>query len=66
MIADGKTWLTTADLARRWRVSVKTVRTWRFRGSGPRYFKPNGPRGKALYELGDVLAWEAREQGIAS
>lgn len=66
MSGDGKTWLTTADLAARWRVSVKTVRGWRFRRSGPRYFKPNGQRGKALYDLADILAWEAGDRRAAA
>lgn len=53
------TYLTTADLATRWSMSANTIRNWRFRGLGPRFFKPAGDRGKALYKLADVLAWEA-------
>lgn len=66
MSADGKTWLTTADLAARWRVSVKTVRSWRFRRTGPRYFKPAGPRGAARYDLEDIIAWEAGNRRSAA
>lgn len=61
----GKTWLTTADLAARWRVSAETIRTWRFRKTGPRYFKPAGPRGKTLYDLADIEAWEAQRRVAA-
>ena len=51
--------LTTADLAKRWRVSAGTIRSHRYRGTGPKYFKPSGSkRGRALYRLADVLAYE--------
>lgn len=59
-MTDAPNYLTTAELAQRWRVSVKTVRGWRFRKVGPPFFKPNGDRGKALYRLSDIIEWERR------
>jgi hypothetical protein len=55
-----ETFLTTADLAKRWQISANTLRNWRFRGIGPRYFKPSGERGKALYRLDVIEAWEEK------
>lgn len=53
--------LTTAELADRWRMSPETLRNWRFRGFGPKHFKPSGKeRGKTLYKLTDVIAWEQK------
>lgn len=53
-------YLTTAELAERWRKSPATLRNWRFRGTGPAYLKPSGKRGEALYPLESVVAWEDR------
>jgi uncharacterized protein YndB with AHSA1/START domain len=48
-------WLTNQDLADRYRVSIKTVREWRFKGRGPAGHK----FGKHVrYALADVEAWE--------
>lgn len=52
--------LTTAELAARWRLDPATLRNWRFRGIGPRYFKPRGSKGKVLYKLKDIRAWEEK------
>lgn len=51
-------YLTTAELAQRWKISANTIRNWRFRGTGPRYFKPAGTNGKALYAIIDIVEWE--------
>lgn len=53
-------YLTTAELARRWKTSQATLRNWRFKGGGPPYFKPSGERGAALYRLRDIEAWEQK------
>lgn len=57
-MTEQSTYLTTAELAQRWKISANTIRNWRFRSAGPRYFKPAGERGKALYALADILEWE--------
>ncbi|GAB5501166.1 MAG: hypothetical protein PsegKO_34770 [Pseudohongiellaceae bacterium] len=49
------THLTPADLARRWRVSPRTLERWRWTGEGPRYCKPVG---RILYRLEDIEAFE--------
>lgn len=53
------TFLTTEELAKRWKMNANTLRNLRFRGQGPTYFKPTGtPGGRVLYRLEDVEAWE--------
>ena len=58
IIAPPVVFLTTAELAQRWRMRETTLRAWRFRDHGPAYFKPSGPCGPALYRITDVEAWE--------
>lgn len=55
-----QTFLTTAELAERWKMSANTLRSWRLRGEGPRYVRPSGGKGKVLYRLEDVIAWEEK------
>lgn len=50
--------LTTNQLAVRWKMSASTLRNWRFNGTGPPYLKPGGVRGKALYRVSDIEQWE--------
>ena len=50
--------LTTRDLASRWKMKPGTLRTWRARGTGPRYFRPNGERGSVRYKLAEIVEWE--------
>lgn len=52
---DGPLYLTTAEVADRFRTCQSTVRDWRHRGVGPK-----GTRfgGQVLYALPDVEAWE--------
>jgi DNA-binding transcriptional regulator YiaG len=44
--------LTETDLARRWRMSVRTLQAWRWRKVGPPYLK-------VLYRLTDIETFEA-------
>lgn len=62
-----KTYLTTAQLARRWGVAQNTLRNWRQNGKGPPVFRPTGrPMGRALYALEDILAWEDKHTSSGS
>lgn len=50
--------LTTAELAKRWRLRTPTtLRMWRMRGQGPRFTKVGG---RVLYALSDVLSYERK------
>jgi uncharacterized protein YjcR len=52
-------YLTTAELAERWQVSVATVRSWRSRGTGPAYIKlGDGRSSEVRYHLDDIHAYE--------
>lgn len=44
------------DLARRWRISPRTLERWRWLGRGPRYLKLGG---RVVYRVEDVEAFEA-------
>ena len=48
--------LTQHDLARRWRMSERTLEAWRWRKRGPPYLRIGG---KIIYRRSDVLAYEA-------
>ncbi len=48
--------LTQLDLARRWRVSPRTLERWRWLGQGPAYLKLGAV---VAYREEDVLAYEA-------
>lgn len=48
--------LTETDVARRWRMSVRTLQAWRGRKVGPPYLKAMG---KVLYRLSDIETFEA-------
>lgn len=50
------THLNQIDLARRWKISHRTLERWRWAGCGPRYVKIGG---RVLYRLEDVEAYEA-------
>jgi hypothetical protein len=47
--------LTQAELARRWRLSERTLDRWRTEGKGPAWLRLNG---RIRYRLEDVLAFE--------
>jgi hypothetical protein len=46
--------LTQAELARRWRKSVRTLERWRLRGVGPAHLQIGG----VLYRLSDIEEFE--------
>jgi hypothetical protein len=48
--------LTQLDLARRWRLSTRTLERWRWLGQGPAYLKLGGT---IVYRLEDVELYEA-------
>jgi hypothetical protein len=50
------THLNHIDLARRWRVSERTLERWRWLREGPQYLKIGG---RVVYRLDDVEAFEA-------
>jgi DNA-binding transcriptional MerR regulator len=52
-------YLTTAELAERYRTSPETIRYWRHIGRGPRSFKPGRI---VLYDESDVTAWESEKR----
>lgn len=62
--------LNQIDLARRWRVSERTLERWRWRRQGPEFLKIGG---RVVYRLGDIEAYEAcqtrnvkQSSGVAS
>ncbi len=50
-----ETCLNQIDLARRWRISPRTLERWRWLGEGPRYLKLGG---RVLYRAADIEAYE--------
>lgn len=46
------------DLARRWRLSPRTLERWRWLGQGPAFLKLGG---RVAYRLEDVEAFEAAQ-----
>jgi hypothetical protein len=53
------TWLTTAELAERWRMTTRTLERWRAERYGPAWHYIGG---KVLYLLADVQAYEDRHR----
>lgn len=52
--------LTPVELAQRWKMSIHTLTNWRVQKVGPVYVKMgSGPKGKVLYRLIDIEAYEA-------
>lgn len=49
----------SAELAGRLNISPATLRYWRHRGDGPKWFKM-GPR-RVMYRVSDVQAWLDRQ-----
>jgi hypothetical protein len=47
--------LNQTDLARRWKISPRTLERWRWVGEGPAYLKVGG---RVLYRLEDIEAHE--------
>ncbi len=52
----GLTHLHQVELARRWKLSPRTLERWRWLGQGPRYLKIGG---RVVYRVEDVEAYEA-------
>jgi DNA-binding transcriptional MerR regulator len=50
-------YLTTGEAAALLRHSPATLRSWRRRGTGPKYTQPIGERGNVLYPRADLMAW---------
>ena len=57
--------LNQIDLARRWRVSPRTLERWRWLKRGPAYLKLGG---HVVYRIEDIEAYEAerRRRGVAA
>lgn len=52
-------YLTTIDLAERWKMSPDTLSNWRIKKIGPHYLKVGAGRNtKVLYKLIDVIQFE--------
>lgn len=52
--------LTTEELAKRWRMSEKTLANWRCNNNGPDYIKVGS---RVLYPLAGVLQFERESHG---
>ena len=50
------THLHQVELARRWKLSPRTLERWRWQGQGPRYLKIGG---RVVYRVEDVEAYES-------
>jgi len=48
--------LTQSDLARRWRISPRTLERWRWAGRGPAFIRIGG---SVRYRLEDIESFEA-------
>jgi hypothetical protein len=55
--------LNQIDLARRWRVSERTLERWRWLREGPQYLKIGG---RVVYRLDDIEAFELTRSHNAS
>lgn len=51
--------LTQAELARRWRMSGRTLERWRAERYGPAWIRIGG---RILYRLEDILTYEDRQR----
>jgi hypothetical protein len=56
------THLNQFELAKRWRMSQRTLEKWRWEGIGPTYVKIGGMR--VVYRLADIEAFEKRGERI--
>jgi hypothetical protein len=55
--------LNQKELARRWRISPRTLERWRWLREGPSYLKIGG---KVIYRLTEIEAFEAARVRVAS
>ena len=51
--------LNQAHLARRWKMSQRTLERWRWRGEGPPFIKIGG---RVVYRLEDIEAFETEQR----
>jgi hypothetical protein len=51
--------LTTEQLAERYHTTPAAVRDWRYKGTGPRFFR-SGKR--VFYRVASVLMWEKEQE----
>ena len=51
------------DLARRWRISPRTLERWRWLKQGPTYLKVGG---HVIYRMEDVESYEAEQRRTGS
>jgi hypothetical protein len=52
----GLSHLHQVELARRWKLSPRTLERWRWLGQGPRYLKIGG---RVVYRVEDIETYEA-------
>lgn len=57
-----KNFLTTKELAERWKFSEHTLAVWRFRGKGPNFHKKGYK--KVVYFLEDIKNFEKENPGF--
>jgi hypothetical protein len=58
-----ETFLTPDDLAKRWKVSLRTLEDRRTNGDGPPYIRLGaGPRARVRYRLSDIEAYESADK----
>lgn len=50
--------MSAEDVAARYGVTEKTLTDWRYKGTGPAFFRAGK---RVFYREADVLAWEARQ-----
>lgn len=50
--------LNQTELARRWKISPRTLERWRWQGEGPLFIKIGG---RVVYRLEDVKSYEAEQ-----
>lgn len=53
------THLNQYELAKRWRMSQRTLERWRWLGTGPTYIKVGG---RVIYSIDDIKAYEDRQK----
>lgn len=53
-----ETFLTSKELAERWKLEENTIRRWRSKGVGPDYIKLEGKKGAVRYSLKGVEDYE--------
>ena len=51
------------ELAKRWRMSQRTLERWRWLGIGPTYIKVGG---RVIYSLEDVVAYEKKQKHLTT